>query len=464
MASRTPPSDVVAAWVAGQRWFATKTRRIEHAAFVERIPLGGATLAIVEVRLDDRRTDRYAVPLASGPEPADALADPVFCRALLDLIQRGGTVTGAAGDVRGAPTSAFPPLSAELPVRRLGGEQSNTSVAFGQVLIMKHFRRLAEGLNPEQEITAFLTERTAFRSTPRLAGALEYRARAGPATTLAVVQEYVPGARDGWEWSVERVREFYAQARADPGPPDPVRARAVAGPTLDALRALGQRTGELHRALASDPNDPAFAPEVIGPDDLDAWAAGVHRQLAAAVAAVGDRRLLPGPVDPARGLRGLAGRQKIRHHGDFHLGQTLYREGAGDFVIIDFEGEPIRPLPERRRKHAAVRDVAGMLRSIDYVATAARPPGVDGLEGWRGAWEAEAAAAFVAGYRRAAGQAAFLPASDPSFADAVAVFELEKAAYEVVYEANHRPAWVDIPRRGLLRAARRLGSDGGLPG
>jgi trehalose synthase-fused probable maltokinase len=142
------------------------------------------------------------------------------------------------------------------------------------------------------------------------------------------------------------------------------------------------------------------------------------------------------------------GRQKIRHHGDFHLGQTLYRPAVADWMIIDFEGEPLRPLEERRRKHAAPRDVAGLLRSIDYAAVSAATTPAD--------WPADAARAFAEGYRTATGGASFLPRSDGAFDEAVAVFELEKAAYEIVYEANNRPSWIAIPQGGLARALARL--------
>ena len=181
---------------------------------------------------------------------------------------------------------------------------------------------------------------------------------------------------------------------------------------------------------------------------MAAWTAGVQRQLDAARAALGGR--LPDGVPPrvdGAGLGGLVGTLKIRHHGDFHLGQTLAVREGEDFVIIDFEGEPLRPLDERRRKHTPLRDVAGMLRSLGYAAASATAP--DG-------WEEQAHVAFLDGYRSAAGAAPFLPADATAFTRALAVLELEKAAYEVVYEANNRPDWIKIPVRGLVRAARAV--------
>ncbi|MGH7311735.1 MAG: maltokinase N-terminal cap-like domain-containing protein [Candidatus Rokuibacteriota bacterium] len=454
MASKTPPSDVLATWLPRQRWFAAKTRRLTTLAVADTIVLAGGVLAIVEVGLDDGTRDRYAVPIGndSATAPiADALDDAAFCRGLLDLVARSGAVSGEHGEVRGVPTAAFPAGLPPLPARRVGGEQSNTSVAFGDRLIMKHFRRLADGPNPEEEMTRFLTERARFPHTPRLAGHLEYR-RAGARATLAVVQELVTGARDGWEWVLSGLDAFYQDARRAPAL-DPARVRSLAGPTLTALERLGAVTGALHRALASDATDPAFAPEPITAADVAAWTSDVARRLASAGAALGS----PSPVQEADlelGLRSLRGVDKIRHHGDLHLGQTLYREDTGEFVIIDFEGEPLRPLAERRRKHTPLRDVAGVLRSIDYAAVTTRPLG---LEDWAAAWQAEGAHVITAAYRRAVSGARFVPPDDDDFARALAVLELEKAAYEVVYEANHRPAWVAIPRAGLVRAAARLG-------
>lgn len=453
MASRTPPSEVLAAWLPQQRWFAAKTRRLTAVAVSDTIVLTGGILAIVEITLDDGTHDRYAMPLGSGSTAApvnDALDDAAFCRGLLDLVGGRGVARGEHGELVGIPTAAFPAELPALSSRRVGGEQSNTSVAFGDRLIMKHFRRLADGPNPEEEMTRFLTERAHFTHTPRLAGHLEYR-RAGASATLAVVQELVTGARDGWQWMLAALDTFYRDAR-QAGAMAPARLQTLAAPTLAALERLGAVTGALHRALASDATDPAFAPEPITAADLAAWTADVTRQLGAAATAMGSAPDVA-EAELARGLRSLLGADKIRHHGDLHLGQTLYREAARDFVIIDFEGEPIRPLAERRRKHTPLRDVAGLLRSIDYAAVTTLPPG---LEDWATAWQMEGARILTTAYRRAVAGARFVPVADEDFTRALAVLELEKAAYEVVYEANNRPAWLAIPRGGLFRAAGRL--------
>lgn len=437
MASRTPPSDALAAWITGRRWFATKTRSIASVAVEDGIPLGGGVLALARVTLDDGRHDRYALPL--GPsrdgEVADALDDAVFCHALLDVIARGASVAGERGELRGVPTAAFPsPPPVDAVPRRLGGEQSNTSVAFGSVLLLKAFRRLNAGINPEAEMGRFLTERASFPHMPALCGHLEYRAGGEP-VTLAIVHALITGARDGWEWTVDALRQ-------------PARRPA----TLTMLQRLGAATAALHRALASAGDDPDFAPEPIGDGDLARWTAAIRDQVVAAASAVGEPGIAT-DLPIADGLRALAGSAKLRHHGDFHLGQTLYRETSGEPFIIDFEGEPLRPLAERRGKHTPLRDVAGMLRSIDYASAAAGGTQAD----WAESWRAAAARAFTDAYRAGARGTAFVPVSEESFGRALAALIVEKAAYEIVYEANNRPAWVGIPRRGLLSAAAALG-------
>jgi maltose alpha-D-glucosyltransferase/alpha-amylase len=452
-----PGSDALAAWLAGQRWFAGKTRRIAGMRTVDAVPLAGSVVVILEVTLDDGSVQRYAAPLRAGSTVVDALDDPELGRALLELVTRGGHAAGAAGDLYGEPVVAsLLDVPRDLSVRRLPAEQSNTSVVFGRALILKFFRKLAVGINPEVEIGRFLTERARFPYTPRLAGHLEYRGADGTTTAIAVVQELVEGARDGWEWMLEQLTAFYGQAARAGRSPSAAHVADLGAPALAALRRLGEQTAALHRALASDTRDPAFAPAPITASDVQTWSAGIRAQLAAARAVLGDDRTLAEVPDAAVGLDSLLGRHKIRHHGDFHLGQTLYRPGAGEFVIIDFEGEPIRPLEERRRKHAAVRDAAGLLRSLDYAAVVARRDGGDELAAWGDAWTAEAERAYLAGYRATLADASFLPATERGFLAALAAFELEKAAYEVVYEANHRPDWIGVPRRGLLRAAARL--------
>jgi len=403
-----------------------------------RVRVGGGTLYVLGVGLDDGAVDRYVVALGPGPGVVDALDDPQFCRALLDVVTRVAEVRGERGTLAGRRGRAFVAALDDPPAaRRIAGEQSNTSIVFGDALIMKVFRRLADGLNPDLEITRFLTEHTSFDGTPRLAGALEYHAADGGSATLAVVQEFVAGGRDGWRFVLERL--------------------AAGDRSLAALARLGERTGQLHTALATPTADPAFGAEPITAADVAAWGEAVRRQVAAARDAVRGRALpdVPDVSGPA-GLGGLVGRAKIRHHGDLHLGQTLAVGDGRDFAIIDFEGEPLRPLEERRRKHTPLRDVAGMLRSLGYAAASARL-----APGERLRWETDARTAYLKAYRAATRGARFVPESDDAFARAVGVLEVEKAAYEIVYEANNRPDWLPIPVAGFVSATASLGRSAG---
>ncbi|HET7341192.1 MAG TPA: hypothetical protein VFL90_06995 [Methylomirabilota bacterium] len=434
MGSKSPRSEGLNAWIAGQRWFSAKSRRIVASHIHDQLRVGEATLYLVRLGLDDGSTPTYVVPLRGETALDDAFDDPSFCRALLDLVRSGGRVAGERTALIGRPSTAFPrDLPSDAGVHRVTGEQSNTSVVYGDRLIAKYFRRLVAGVNPDLEMSRYLTEVAGFANTPPLAGALEYLAADGSVATFAVAQALVRDAQDGWRWLLERL------GRGDGA--------------LPALAGLGRRTAELHLALARPTADPAFAPEPITEADVAAWSEAVQRQLDAARAALDGRVAdgVPRRVDGS-GLAALVGRVKMRHHGDFHLGQTLAVGDGADFFLIDFEGEPLRPLGERRRKHTPLRDVAGLLRSLGYAAASvAAPPG----------WEDEARRAFTRGYREAAGAAPFLPASERALARALAVLEVEKAAYEVVYEANNRPAWVAIPVRGLVSAALRSGPAAG---
>src|SRR5262249_20983079 len=381
MAPQTPPRPGapgepevpldLSAWLPTQRWFAGKARRISGAVCRDRIRIAAGTLYVVFVGFaDGGELERYLVALLAGERAVDAFDDVTFGRALLDVVRHGAEVNGERGLLVGRPGRAFPAdLASDVAVRRLEGEQSNTSVIVGDRLIMKVFRHLSDGLNPDLEITRFLTEHTTFRGTPRLAGALEYYAgdAGAPETprdvpgiaTLAVLQEYVPGARDGWRWVLDRL--------------------ASGNAALDALRRLGTRTAELHTALATPTPDPAFGADPITRADVAAWAESVRRQVAAAREAAHGRSLPDVPdVGGPPGLGGLVGCVKTRHHGDFHLGQTLAVDDRRDFTIIDFEGEPLRSLQEARpcdrgkRGGANIRHCAPWRGCSDRSVT--RPP------------------------------------------------------------------------------------------
>jgi trehalose synthase-fused probable maltokinase len=349
-------------------------------------------------------------------------------------MRSGLTLQGAEGIAEFAPIEGFAGLGRELlEVRPVGTEQSNTSVVFDEELILKVFRRLEPGINPELEMLRFLTEH-GFANIAPLGGWYAYSG--GPlGATLGILQQYVEGGVDGWELALREIG----------GSPDEF---------LQRLRRLGEVTGEMHTVLASDPNDPAFCAETPSVEALGLLTATVDEEIARVFVTLpeDDERLEPiiGRGEEVREqLRMLtyAGNtgKGIRTHGDYHLGQTLWSHD--DWVILDFEGEPARSLSERRRKRSPLRDVAGMLRSFAYAATAADllhdTPAPAG-------WEEQARAQFLEGYLDTV-DASLMPAGQAAIDRLLAVFELEKAVYELRYELDNRPDWVGIPVAGIQR-------------
>jgi maltokinase len=440
-------------WIVAQRWFGSKTREVTHIDIVEAVSLREDTprlvLALMEARFGEGTHEIYQVPLGLRPEGEgwdervigtrdgltvyDALADPACGRELLHRMRSGSEVTAQHGTLRFSwARSAGAGLGGTVDVRPIGVEQSNSSVVFGEALILKAFRRVEPGVNPELELLRFLSERE-FPHIAPLAGWYEFEGRLLDAT-LGILQEYLAGAIDGWELALDEI------------------ATRPEG-FLDRLRALGEVTGEMHSALGSDKSDPAFAPEEPSTESLSLLTADVDEQIERIFVDLPEIE----PVAPIAGrgqdvrerLQALshigAGGRVIRTHGDFHLGQTMVSDRG--WVILDFEGEPARPLPERRRKRSPLRDVAGMLRSFSYVTAGARLlRGVDAPENW----EERARTAFLDGYF-AAVDPSLLPPGEGATRQLLAVFELEKAVYELRYELNNRPDWVAIPVAGIAR-------------
>jgi maltose alpha-D-glucosyltransferase/alpha-amylase len=475
-------------------------------------------LTVLEVTFAEGRAELYLLPLTiaagaearrlraesprlivaetAGPAGAgvlcDATGDDGTCAALLAAIEEQREIPTLAGVIRGAPTAFYDelrgPRDVPLPISRGSAEQSNTNIHFGDRLLLKVFRRLEAGPNPDFEVTRFLTERTTFRRTPLLAGGLEYQRHDLEATPLAMLQQLVRAAGDGWEYTLQALRRYYEHAvqPADtarpnlaafgPGRELPPAIRAAIGDSADTPERLGRVTAELHLALASDPNDPAFKPEPLTDADLSilltdmqdhaekvfAWLAG-HldalpdrlRGQAQGLLAERDRIMKRLTVAPA--LDGAA--LKIRCHGDYHLGQVL-RVPDG-YMILDFEGEPIRPLSQRRAKQSPLKDVAGMIRSFSYAAYAGlfaftkdQPEAYERLEPWALIWQTWAAASFLGAYRAAAGDAPFLPADPLRFESLLQLFLLDKVFYELHYELNNRPDWVGIPLQGVMALLR----------
>lgn len=510
-----PLEQILPRFLPEQRWFGGKTRAIQSAKIVDRIPvpIEGASAAIhfVRVNYEEGGSEIYSVPLiervGAGDGPAfsvfgedgvrhsltDALRDRGFLAALLDGLASSAHLPGMRGEMAALPTPVFEPMrqaaGSGLEPMPLKAEQSNTSILYGRCFVLKFFRHVEEGVNPDCEMGEFLSVRARFPHVPPAAGSIEYRRSGAAAATIGILQGFVANRGDAWQRTIGALGDFYdAVESGDSGlhPPERVgqalvsealRPAAGSESWLGEYRAsayrLGRRTGELHLALSSDASDPDFRPEPFSIDDqrevsrsmirlaeesfgmLRRRAADLPEMLArkAQAALAAEKQIL------ARfellGTRPLGG-LRTRIHGDLHLGQIL--DTGDDFVFIDFEGEPARSLAERRAKHSPVRDVAGMLRSFHYAAYAAlfkragegaTPSLRAGLAGFANGWYRWASVEFLRGYLEAAGQAAFLPDGIDALEFILNLWLLDKAVYELKYELNHRLDWLAIPLEGI---------------
>ncbi len=436
-------------WVVGQRWFASKSRDVAHLNVLDAVALSEADpelhLVLLEARFPTGTHEVYQLPLglqasytgdgvistSGGRTVYDATADPASARELLRLMAGNEQ----RGDARFVTAEGGPPIGTVESSRPMGVEQSNTSLVIDDRLVLKVFRRVEAGTNPELEMLRFLTAH-GFPHIAALAGWYEYEGRLVDAT-LGVLQAFLADGRDGWELTLE---DMDGEEQ------------------WDRLRELGRVTGEMHTSLASDGLDSHFAPEDPSEESLSLLHADVDEQIERLWRELPheDPRLedVAGRGEDVRELlqslsQVASGGKVIRTHGDYHLGQTML---TGDgWRILDFEGEPARSLPERRRKRSPLRDVAGMLRSFAYAASAQRL--LHDREAPEG-WEERAREVFLEGYMEAV-DPALLPAGG-ALERLLSVFELEKAVYELRYELNNRPDWVAIPAaaiRRLLEAA-----------
>ena len=499
-------------FLARQRWFGGKARRILSAAIADTIPIAlelTAAVFVVRVEYAEGPSETYSLPFVLEEESApsfqedpgvlslevpgterrlylrDALKDEAFLKSLLSGIQKQSVLQGQAGRLQASRTIAFEETAGDLSViaaTPMKAEQSNSSAKFGDRLILKFFRRLEDGVNPDLEVGSILTEVAHFPHTPRLAGSIEYRPPGGGRMTQAILQAFVANQGDAWQFTLNSLNTFYAKiAEAANGGqvfasqrdhhslPAPVRDSLAQ--YLEAAALLGRRTAELHLALASVATDPAFAAQPFTAEFQQALVtACIHLveqvssllrakmlQLPAGYGGWRDswkdqvierfRAAFAYPIEAAR----------TRIHGDYHLGQVLYT--GNDFAIIDFEGEPARPLAERRLKRSPLQDVAGMLRSFHYAAFASLMTAASdsvrsdsrlrGMQSWAEAWYRWTSERFLAEYFQTSRGAPFLPASAAQANNLLEAFLIEKAVYELGYELNNRPAWIEIPLRGL---------------
>jgi maltose alpha-D-glucosyltransferase/alpha-amylase len=511
--------DVLPAFLSTQRWFAGKGRGIARTGFIDQdewvTDAGRWLLGLAHVTFSDGGEQFYSLPLSlawedSGPEHSqgqlhatlarvrqranvgivyDAYWDDNFCRSIVDSMGRGERVpVPRGGELVFSSTSAFAAAQPRtLEVEHPSYEQSNTLTILGRQWVLKGYRQLRQGINPEIEIGRHLTEVVPFPHIAPVAGSLEYRDADGRVTALAMLQAYVDNQGSGWNYAIEYLGRFLdstlahvpVETGSKEAAPPPLAldfwSQAPHAAFMALVGTLGRRTGELHAALARPSGDPAFDPEPLAADEVAAWCARVREDVASTLSTLADSRdELPKTarkdVDALLAFRErlleridaivpqVTKGAKTRYHGDFHLGQVLLV--AHDFVIVDFEGEPFRTLEERRAKHCALRDVAGMLRSFDYAgavalqrATEERPEDRARLEPCIARWREETSRAFLDGYFDA------IQGCDSCFSDAgtagplIDLFLLEKGLYEVRYELDSRPDWVRIPCAGLVRLA-----------
>jgi maltose alpha-D-glucosyltransferase / alpha-amylase len=494
---------ILPTYLMGCRWFGAKARTIRELRIIDD-PLisphpAGPRHAVIEVSYTEGAAEFYTLPLQIARDENahrisreaqqaviaafadsnailhDATFDADYRGEIYRIIREQRRLRTQRGEIVGSATADFtaaPDVGGNSSVMR--GEQSNSSILFGDKYFLKIFRKLEEGINPDVEITRFLTERAKFPNVPEFGGTLEYRS--GKKTVvLALIQSAIANEGDAWNFTLSAVGSYYdrvlsRKADLDGAGSGQLIQELIGGIYPEKARLLGQRTGELHRALASESDDPAFAPEPFNAmaqrsvvqsmrassrrafellrkklDDLpDAFRTEAEEVLAEEKQILAQERRL---------LEQHSAAHKIRIHGDFHLGQALHT--GRDFIFLDFEGEPARPLGERKLKRSALRDVAGMMRSFQYAAYSAlwqpamRPEDVPFLERWADVWYREMSSAFLQSYLAAASDALFIPRNEADLRIALEAYLLDKAVYEIGYELNHRPEWVVIPIRGI---------------
>jgi maltose alpha-D-glucosyltransferase/alpha-amylase len=514
------------AYLQSCRWFGGKALPIRAVRLIDAIPFSAdglsARLTTWEVQYLGKGPEVYFLPLMfaaadraseirqAHPQAVvsqlkiahaerdtegilcDATYDAAFAKALLAAVARGRRFRADGAEIAAEPSKVFREIAgaaeSALEPTVLKREQSNTSIVYGDRLILKLIRRVTEGLNPDLEISRFLTEKARFAFTPPLAGALELRRGRGEPTMLGIAQGLVANEGDAWSYALDSLARYFDEISARQlgvveaalvpkswveslDEPIPEIARDAIGSFLPSMQLLGQRTAELHKALACDATLPAFAPEPI---------TGLYRRsLYQSMRTLADQALsllakrLKEIPETARAQadkvlkleEAIFGRfremltikntgMRIRCHGDFHLGQVLFT--GKDFVIIDFEGEPARPLSERRIKRSPLRDIAGMLRSFNYAATVklksqtARPEDSLALKSWGRFWHRWVSVAYLKGYLDTAANAPFMPATRGELAIMLDIYLLEKAVYELSYELNNRPDFSDVPIAGIL--------------
>jgi maltose alpha-D-glucosyltransferase/alpha-amylase len=515
----TLEQDILHPFIRKQRWFRGKAREVGTVLVNDWSKLGGELYVLfVKIRYIDEGDESYVIPLkmAFGSTAKRVAADVsesivawvktskgegVLYDALVDRTVCC-TLFSAIADGRRYPThrestlAAFPTAVIEeekgtevecLSVRGLSAEQSNTSVILDDAYMLKIFRRIEEGVNPDMEIGLYLTERTDFRNIAPVAGGISLKKTGCPDTSIALLQAYVPNEGDGWNQALRELQGFCNRVREKgkgpaaewfrdqerfPGAQLPDERITLLGAYVEAVEKLGRRTAEFHRALCPKKGERAFAPEPMRSEDIEALAEDFARkaqrslellsfrirELSGDSLRLADAVLTAGPLLVNRfqdlgQLRSLPVR--IRCHGDYHLGQVLWT--GDDFVLLDFEGEPLKTLDERRQKHPAFKDVAGMLRSFSYAVQTKRAESAvqvgedrEVFDQWLSLWERWVTSTFVESYLAEARGEPFVPKDPEDTRLLLQAFVLDKAFYELTYELNSRPNWVHIPLEGIV--------------
>jgi maltose alpha-D-glucosyltransferase/alpha-amylase len=497
------------------RWFGSKARTFRHLRVIEQTAISSGAdagrLWFVEVSYLDGPTEIYSLPVKIASNEAaravsrnashaiiarfagaretilyDAIWDETFRSQLFGAIVQNQTMNGGTGDFIGIASNSLgtDSLVSSGKSQVLPGEQSNSSMLFDNKFFLKLYRKLEDGVNPDVEITRFLTEQAKFPNVPAFVGAIEYRRKKVEPTVVCLLQSAVPNEGDVWALTLDAVGRYYervlgrkADLQHETTPPASLLDELIGGVYPEKAKLMGQRTGELHLALASSSDHPAFAPEPFNAMAQRSVYQSMRTSLRRAFTLL-EKKLLNLP-EAFRGeakeviaaeqeilacekrlLDRRANAAKIRIHGDYHLGQLLYT--GKDFVILDFEGEPARALSERKLKRSALRDVAGMMRSFQYAGYSAlwqpamRSEDVPFLERWADLWYRQASSIFLQSYLKTTAGAIFIPQNSDDLQIMLEAYLLDKAVYEIGYELNNRPDWVVIPIRGIKHILRSV--------
>lgn len=510
-------------YVKKARWFGAKTKKvrrvkIEEEGFTALTPTSSVVL-IIRVTYTDGSQDLFVLPLsfvtekkaeeliadfpqslvmrlrAEGEEGivCDATYDERFHKALLGSIWRRKKIKGRNSDFVGRPAGNLRKILADTGVEidswPMKAEQSNNSIVYDNRVVLKIYRHMQEGMNPDYEITRYLTEKARFKNIPAYTGSIEYIDKSGDNYIIAMAQEFVENSGDAWSYSSDVVSKYFDRALTKGKPAYEIMEEypaftevneaeiphimheLIGGLFLEMMSILGRRTGEMHLALIGEQDDKDFRPESFSTLYQRALYQSMQSMVRRTLKLL-DRNMNKIPEE-VRGqaemirksedeilkrmkriLRKKMSAKRTRIHGDYHLGQVL--NTGKDFVILDFEGEPARPISERRLKHSPLKDVAGMIRSIHYVAYSyfmTRPKlqaeQMNLLESWIEPWYLYVSGVFFGAYMQTVNESKIIPRENGELETLLQTFLLEKGIYELGYELNHRPDWITIPIRGI---------------